>query len=245
MGDRVAASALVQNFTSQSNMVVEGVLTASRIRARALKTDKMIVSELTSPTGTIVLNSDLILVNKNFNQPQSNTIKGTAFIAEDVVVGGVKQWKLVRHEDFNSGPAIGWSLLETSSCNGKDFFVGGHCRIATGTVKKVFDHLPPHQQVRVTGRYHFIDNWKGESAFLQLNNQYVWTDHTSPHVTHASGIDMCGSTQYAEKKMSTPVDVTMPHSDSFLEVAFGSTGSPSEDPCHRSFGVDDVMVYVK
>lgn len=31
-GTVVAASALVQNFTSQSNMVVEGVLTASRIR---------------------------------------------------------------------------------------------------------------------------------------------------------------------------------------------------------------------
>jgi hypothetical protein len=42
-----------------------------------------------------------------------------------------------------------------------------------------------------------------------------------------------------------PVEAVQAHSASFLDVTFGSTGSSEQSPCERSFGVDDVMVYVR
>jgi hypothetical protein len=69
-----------------------------------------------------------------------------SLIVEDVVVGGVQQWKLVRHEDFQNG-AEGWSVAKTSSCGGKDFFLGGHCNAGHGEIFKTFNNLPAHTQV--------------------------------------------------------------------------------------------------
>jgi hypothetical protein len=172
-------------------------------------------------------------------------VHATAFIAEDVVLGGVKQWRLVRHDSFDEA-VEGWSLLETSSCLGsRDRHLGGHCKIAHGRVSKRFENLPPHSQVRVTGRYHFIDDWQGETAFLQLGDEFVWSDRAQ-RAAPGQGLQMCGSAKYPETRMSLPVDVVQSHSASFLEVSFGSHGlDPAQDPCERSFGVDDVMVYVR
>lgn len=97
----------------------------------------------------------------------------------------------------------------------------------------------------MTARYHFIDNWKHETAFLKLGEHYAWAHHHSSEA--GRGIHMCGSDKHAETKMSMPIDVVQAHSASFLEVSFGSkAGADSEqDPCDRSFGVDDVMIYVR
>lgn len=194
-------------------------------------------SYISSTSGSIVIDADLVITS---NTP----VESTAFLAEDIVIGGVKQWKMVRHENFEEG-AEGWSLLETSSCspNG-DRFLGGHCNAAHGSIRKTFDKLPAHKQLRVTARYHFIDNWQGETAFLQLGNKYVWSDRAKS-VGPGQGLQMCGSAKHAETRMSAPIDVTIPHDASFLEVAFGSHGREGEDACERSFGVDDVMVYVR
>lgn len=83
-------------------------------------------------------------------------VQSVSFVAENIVVGGVRQWKLVRHDDFepDTGGAQGWSLLQTSSCARNqqhaavDHFLGGHCNIGNGRVTKTFRHLPPHSQVR-------------------------------------------------------------------------------------------------
>ncbi len=47
-------------------------------------------------------------------------------------------WRLVHHDDFEAS-AEGWSLLETSSCNGMDRFLSGHCNIGAGQVTKRFE----------------------------------------------------------------------------------------------------------
>ena len=160
-----------------------------------------------------------------------------------------------------------------SSCTGRDHFLGGHCKIADGETKKVFDNLPPHSQVRLTARYHMIDDWQGQTAFLKLDEHFSWADHSRPSSAQ-HGINMCGAEHLPERRMSIPIDVTLQHDASFIEVsrsnehtfdrksqtsfpplpssvqqvAFGSTRldkSKAEDPCQRSFGVDDVMLYVR
>jgi hypothetical protein len=268
-GSVIAGAMLADTVTTKANLNVEGTLTASRVRSNLIQADHMIIDSLSGTNGVLTINGDVAIVNEPLEnvpanpavpanatgstpagkkapaatKPAGGVIGATAFIAEDIVLGGVKQWRLVRHEHFDQG-AEGWSLLQTSSCAGRDSFLGGHCHIGAGEVSKTFDKLPPHSQVRVTGRYHFIDNWQGETAFLKLGEKYAWSEHTSKN-PDSLGIHMCGSEQYPERKMSTPIDVTMPHSDSFLQVAFGSTGDAKQDPCERSFGVDDVMVYVR
>jgi len=174
-------------------------------------------------------------------------VRATALLAEEIVISGVKQWKLVRHDSFEDESAgEGWSFGETNSCNGIDNFLGGHCKIAGGTTSKTFRNLPPHQQVRLAARYHMIDNWNGETAFAQLGSHVVWAEQSRKPLAAGHGLEMCGSPEYPELRMSIPLDVTQPHSESFIEVSFGSSSfSSREDPCSRSFGVDDVMLYVR
>lgn len=47
--------------------------------------------------------------------------------------------------------------------------LGGHCQTAGTTVRRRFDNLPAHSHLRLRARYHFIDSWEGETAFLQID----------------------------------------------------------------------------
>lgn len=246
----ITGNMLAANLTVQSNFDCAGLVTAQKIKATSLAAELLVTSSLTSPSGTIIVNGDLLITH---SQPQ---VRATAFIAEDIVIGGVKQWKLVRHDDFQHD-AQGWSLLETSSCASaeseqasRDMFLGGPCKLGLGAASKVFDRLPPHNQVRVTARVHMIDNWQSETAFLQLDNHYVWTHRASPSSSSSQhGVEMCGHKDYPETKFSLPVDVVLKHDASFLQVAFGVRGTTAQqqhdDACQRSLGVDDVMIYVR
>lgn len=232
------------NLTASGTVQIDGTLNAKKATALTAKVNQLTTSAIVPSKGTLIIDGDLAIVN---SAPQ---VRAVSFIAEDVIIGGVRQWKLVRHEDFEGeNAAEGWSLLETSSCSPKsrDHFLGGHCRIGDGEVSKRFHSLPPHSQLRVTARMHMIDNWQGETAFLKLDEHVVWAEHslkTEPHV----GLHVCGSDRFPEKRMSIPIDVSMRHEAAFIEVAFGSRAFPHnapEDPCDRSFGVDDVMLYVR
>jgi hypothetical protein len=112
-----------------------------------LAADKVMVSILKSKSGTIIVDGDLIITNQHPKLQHKPSVRATSFLAESVVVGGVPQWRLVHHDDFEAS-AEGWSLLETSSCNGIDRFLGGHCNMGAGQVTKRFEGLPAHKQVR-------------------------------------------------------------------------------------------------
>jgi len=258
------------NHTVNGLLKVNGSLEALSVVAMSTRTKILETKSIRSPTGTVVVDGDLQIINskgateaaaRRAGKVGSFGLKAIAFLAEEVVVSGVKQWRLVRHDSFEQeipgqNPADGWSLMELSSCSRNaardqsevDHFLGGHCNIAEGELKKRFDHLPPHKHVRLSARYHMIDNWQGETAFLKIGEEYVWSDRSRAS-SDSEGLDTCGSEKYAERRMSVPIDVVIPHSASFIEVAFGSTtlskNKGKESPCDRSFGVDDVMVYVR
>lgn len=71
----------------------------------------------------------------------------------------------------------------------------------------------------------------------------MWADTCAAAPAGVGGIDMCGGSA-PERKFATPVDVSAAHSDSSLTLTFGST-QENEDACAQSWGVDDVMVYVR
>lgn len=98
-----------------------------------LKTDYIIPK-----SGRIQVDGDLLLVNSRMieevgdvpmqvllgschaygscvvlsSQPKVNAV---SFIAEDVVIGGVKQWKLVRHENFEGANAAAVGVFVSCS----------------------------------------------------------------------------------------------------------------------------------
>ena len=115
------------------------------IRVDKITATTLLTTTLSSTTGTILVDGDLILTNTGSFKGASEASSFLS-IAEDVTIGGVKQWKLLHHDHFEKG-AEGWSLLQTSSCSGNDRFLGGHCNIATGDLTKRYDKIPPHKQV--------------------------------------------------------------------------------------------------
>jgi len=289
-GNLISLGIHAGNFTSVGN-VNAGDLLAGSLVSESLTTDTLTVSKLIASSGTITIDGDLIIVSTppassssssssdsssdassstggsgsvNPNVVGSSSPTATSFLAESIVIGGVEQWRLVRHDDFQNSNH-GWTrkddptnaFVETSSCRSTDTdrFLGGHCVLSSGLVHKTFSHLPPHKQIKVSARVHYLDHWNGESVFLVLGDQYVWAQpHTSsPHY----GMQMCGNANHKESKFSTPVEVTIPHAESFLTIGVGATShvvdkelaklhpTSTDDPCERSFGVDDVSIYLK
>ena len=45
--------------------------------------------------------------------------------------------------------------------------LGGFGKSAAGELSKLFKGLPPHKKIRITCTFHFLDAWKGESAFMR------------------------------------------------------------------------------
>jgi hypothetical protein len=293
----MAAGSIIAN-----NATVKGTLIARQLKTKRLKAHTMSVGELkttrlSSPTGTIVIEGDLLITHsralefgtagtarngtktlkakkggKKGSKAPHKSAKGMSFLAEEVIVGGVKQWALVRQEHFqntdeqdngwrlvgspNSDEAIATSVCERMSPN--DRFLGGHCQLSNGPVRKMFAHLPPHSQIRLTARYHFIDHWTGETAFASIDNHYMWTQsHRVPPQTAGItvGMQLCGSDQYPETRMSSPIDVTAQHTADHVWISFGSHSASSgkarslkeeqQSACDRSFGIDDVEIYVR
>jgi len=159
-------------------------------------------------------------------------------------VSGVKQWSLHSFEDFDENQEVnGWSHGQITECAGHHI-LGGHCvETSKGQVSKTFGNLPPHSQIRINAKYMFIDSWDGESGYLKVDNNLVWTEsynHAEGDTKH--GINLCGN-ETPERKFGRSIDVTVPHSAESITLVFGAT--TDEHPCDESFGVDSVMVFIR
>lgn len=160
---------------------------------------------------------------------------------------GVQQWQLVKAEDFTAS-GDGWSRGQVSQCAGV-FMLGGYCRLSRGEVNKTFAGLPPHKQLRVVATFHFIDRWIGEAGYMKLNigpagqQVVVWSEQHSEQLSR-NGISLCGRSTTPEGKFAAPIDVTVPHQQDAVVLAFGSTMEDS-DPCDESWGVSGLEIYTR
>ncbi len=55
-------------------------------------------------------------------------------------------------------------------------------------------------------------------------------------------MDICGRSE-SDPKFSIPIDFTLPHTATNIKLTFGTT--LKKEACDASFGVDDVMIYIK
>ena len=109
-----------------------------------------------------------------------------------------------------------------SHCGKGNLFMGGHCKAAGRELRKIYRGLPPHRQLRLVAKYHFIDGWEGEAGFATVAGRYVWTDHhRAPAKGTAAargGISLCGDDQVPEQRLNVPIDASVPHSANEVEV---------------------------
>mmetsp|Transcript_31166 Transcript_31166/g.28351 ORF Transcript_31166/g.28351 Transcript_31166/m.28351 type:complete len:203 (+) Transcript_31166:244-852(+) len=140
------------------------------------------------------------------------------------------------HEWDNKISTCSNSFIQSSS------FLGGPCKTSDTEVSKNFDNLPIHSHIRVKANYHMFDEWNGEYGYMKVNDEMVWTKIAeSPKHTEKS-VNICGS-KASDPAFNMLVDVIVPHHGESVKVSFGS--SLKTDSCKASYGVDNVMLFVK
>lgn len=242
-----AQTVLTRNLTVTGSLAVSGEVTASRVSASVVSAETLSTGAISPRVGnTIVIDADLEL---------SGDGSSLAFLATDVILGGVRQWRLISLDSFqNPKDAAAWSNPATGTCArgeaagaaSSDRHLGGHCAFAGHNSSRTFQRLPPHTQVMLTARFHFLDAWGlGETAFAAVDGDYVWAEAApaapSPALA-ARSLDVCGGPA-PDARLSAPVHVSLPHSGNSLTVLFGST--LVGDACTASWAVDDVALYVR
>eukprot|EP00929_Paragymnodinium_shiwhaense_P121761 TRINITY_DN94129_c0_g1_i1.p1 TRINITY_DN94129_c0_g1~~TRINITY_DN94129_c0_g1_i1.p1 ORF type:complete len:321 (-),score=54.76 TRINITY_DN94129_c0_g1_i1:81-1043(-) len=167
--------------------------------------------------------------------------------AGSVAIRGVKQWELVRQEDFSQS-GFGWSKADVTHCGGVNM-LGGFCKLSKGEVNKTFNGLPPHKQLRVVATYHFIDRWVGETGYMKLDigqdglPVVLWSEQHTQSMSK-NGLSVCGQSATPEGKFSAGIDVVIEHTKPAFQLIFGSTMEDS-DPCDESWGVSGIEIYTR
>ena len=142
------------------------------------------------------------------------TKAGTAMFLQEAA-----QWGLVQEHTFAEHDH-GYKNGKVTECGVKMY--GGHCTTSKEEIVKTITDLPAHKKLRVVANYHFIDAWEGETGFAKINDQIVWAD-THDVQGQKKGISLCGRSEVAEAKFASKIDVTIPHTESFLKLSFGAT----------------------
>ena len=100
------------------------------------------------------------------NHAHMSTSKGTVFtkgvaLRDVIEINNRRQWALayrMDHKDFN--PSIIYEC-------GIYKLIGGYKKTSSDEMTKSFA-LPKHSMIKIEGRFHFLDNWKGETAYIKV-----------------------------------------------------------------------------
>jgi len=71
-----------------------------------------------------------------------------------------------------------------------------------------------------------------------MERKWSKTGKVSDHI----GMNFCGGDKN-DPAFALPIDVVVNHNKESVTVTFGTT--LKNDPCEASFGIDDVMIYIK
>ena len=161
-------------------------------------------------------------------------------------------WRPVLSDRFEHDASADWSfgsneVAGVTHCGDKNYFLGGHCVASDREISKTVSLPMPHDQLHLSSVFHFLDLWKGESGYLKIDGDVVWTD-THRSVPMASEFVLpssCAHSEYADTKMGSKIDLFIPHQASEVTISFGSSLASDRNPCHASWGVDDIEVSVR
>ena len=180
----VTSGDITANDISVSGILeVRNLIKTKQLQSDAMETKTLTTEVIKSPTGVVTIQGDLVL--NNDVTTDSINVRATSFIVQDV-----KQWTLNSHDDFESEKSLeGWSDKRTNRCKGKNTHLGGHCNFSFNEVSKIYRNLTEHNSLRVNAAFHMFDSWEGETGFMKIDDEIVWTKQG----THSDkGINICG-----------------------------------------------------
>jgi len=168
----------------------------------------------------------------------------------------LQQWLGVFNDEFGNS-SQGWLQesgvdLQTSTCGGVTM-IGGSCQTSHHVISKSYQ-LPKHAQVQITARFHFLDNWDDDTAYLRIVDkignlrtlwaeQYTWCPQFFTMMC-ARGNSLCGKEEYPDK-LSRLISVSLDHTDPVLNLQFGTNIPTAVPPCEVSYGVSSIVVEVR
>lgn len=162
----------------------------------------------------------------------------------------ISAWRLLELDNFSDDKKHGWQGADTEvrSCGpAKDKSLFRLCRSKTEYVEKTFKDLDPHSEIMVEMMVHFIDQWEGELAYLQIENDIVWTKshnwcHTIfNHRCVLNGVNVCDNA-YPDL-VGQSARFVYKHSKSTLKVKFGT--SLAQGNCKATWGINNFMLYLR
>ena len=234
-GDVTAGKIVTDVLRVKDEGMIGNNLHSNDIQTDSINTNAVYVSSITSPTGELIIEGDLIIINEDDDEDEEQIEHNESFAA--------KEWNILYHDDFDSEESLkGWSHPLTNTCSkGGNAFLGGHCNFSYQEVSKTFLITKPHKQVRITASFHMFDNWNGEYGYMKVNDSIQWL-RQGENINNENGINICGNASN-DPAFNMQIDVVVPTEENEIKIAFGSTLETA--PCNASFGVDDVMIYTK
>jgi len=174
--------------------------------------------------GKVTMNADLYVKNLNVNN--------------DIVVGGISQWRLVRSDVFTDQTiSTKWNFENYLQCPAFSMITTTRKTPITYT----YLNLPAHTQVQLQATVHFIDDWQGETAYLKVDDEYVWTkSHGQEVIGHT--VNVCGSPLFGETSFTIPIDIAVWNPNKQLKVEFGTTLDPGVT---AYLGLSSINLYIR
>lgn len=199
---------------------------------------------------------DVLTVNPMGDVVAKTKVLAAGSLSSDkgLIVNDVPQWTLAFAEDFSTSDGKFVSdnaefAHSVTKCKNGLYLLGGFKSLSMQTVKKTYQDLPKHDRLMIRATYHFIDQWGGETGFMQMSvgknskMEYVWTEtYDESDYTHT--VDVCGS-EVGEGRFSSPIEVSVPHTADVVTVGFGSTITATPAGSSGFYGVSSVEVYVR
>jgi len=178
-------------------------------------------------------------------------LRTDSLVANQLVVTTMPQWKFVSNDmfsnvantasptdsDIGSDESNGWTFASAFSCASFRMITSD----SQSLIQRTYSNLPSHNELRLSVVAHFIDDWQGETGYMKVDDNYVWTQsHDQRNV--GAKLNVCGSDAYPESRLSLPIDVILPHSVPTLTVTLGST---LESGAEALFGVSSVALFLR
>jgi len=188
-----------------------------------------------STPGDSKADKDLFVVTKD-HVVASNIVARSANV-KLLSINNVVQWQGLKDIFFTEVPAE-WTKNPITNCNGVSFIGIDE---ANTVIKGLVKDLPAYSQIRIVATGHFVDDWQGETAYMKVNGNYVWTDSHELR-TGAAGINVCGSDRFFETKFTVPIDITLPNVGNSLNFEIGST---IESGSTAKFGLSSISISIR
>lgn len=157
-------------------------------------------------------------------------------------------WRLVELDNFADGDKKGWQGAEThiKGCGpSKDKLLFRSCETKTDYVEKIYKNLGSHTEIKIELSVNFIDQWDNELAYLQIENDIVWTrthnwcNTIFNHRCILNGVNVCEAS--FPDLVGQSIKFVYKHSHPDLKVRFGS--SLAKDNCKANWAINNIMLY--